>query len=71
MLRIFFNMSQAMISDRYQSVALADIEIYLTGIPSGPVALFVSKYFIILLISLAEGFGRSNLLSVLKKLFIF
>ena len=41
------------------------------GIPSGPVALLVSKDLIILLISLAIGFGRSNLLWALKTLFIF
>ena len=42
---------------------MADI---LAGIPSGPVALFVSKDLIIPLISLGVGCGRSNLLSVLK-----
>ena len=38
----------------------------LAGIPSGPVALFVSRDLIIPLTSLAVGSGRSNLLSVLK-----
>ena len=58
-----------MIFDRWQSMRLADIWTNLAGIPSGPVVLFVSKDLIILLISLAVGFGRSNLLSVLKTLF--
>ena len=49
---------------------LAGIWTNLAGIPSGQVALFVSKDSIILLISLAVGFGRSNLMSVLKTLFI-
>ena len=57
--------------DRWQSMTMADIWINLTVIPSGPVVLFVSKDLIILLISLAVGFGISNLLSVLKTLFIF
>ena len=57
--------------DRWQSMTMADIWINLTVIPSGPVVLFVSKDLIILFLSLAVGFGRSNLLSVLKTLFIF
>ena len=57
--------------DRWQSMAMADIWTNLTVIPSGPVVLFVSKDLIILLISLAVGFGRSNLLSVLKTLSTF
>ena len=64
-------MSQAMILDRWQSITLADIWTNLAGIPSGPVALFGSKDLIILLISLVVGFGRSNLVSALKTLFIF
>ena len=55
--------------DRYQSITLANIWASLAGIPSGPVALLVSEDLIILLMSLAVGFGRSNLLSVLKTLF--
>ena len=64
-------MSHAMILDRWQPITLADIWRNLGGIPSGPVALFLSKDLIILLISLAVGFGRSNLLPVLKTRFYF
>ena len=40
-------MSQAMILDRWQSITSADILINLSEIPSGLVALFVSKeYFV-------------------------
>ena len=59
-------MSQVMMLDSWQSTTLADIWTNLAGIPSGPVALFVSKDLIIPLISLGVGSGRSNLLSVLK-----
>ena len=52
-----------MMLNRWSSIKVADI---LAGIPSGPVALFVSKDLIIPLISLGVGSGRSNLLSVLK-----
>ena len=59
-------MSQAMILDRWQSITLADIWTNLAGIPFGPVALFVSKDLIILLIPPAVGCCRSNLLSILR-----
>ena len=62
-------MSQAMILDRRQSITLADTWTNLAGIPSGH--LFGFKDLIILLMSLAVGFGRSNLVSGLKTLFIF
>ena len=69
---IFFDMSQAMILDRLQSVTFADIWRNLAGILSGPLILFVSKDLIIILLkSLAVGFDISNVLSVLKILFIF
>ena len=69
---LFFDMSQAMILNRWQSVTFADIWKNLAGILSGPVTLFVSKDLIIILLkSLAVGFGISNVLSVLKILFIF
>ena len=55
-------MSQAITLDRLQSITLADI---LTNLSE------ISKDLIILLISLAVDFGRSNLLSVLKTLFVF
>ena len=68
---LFPDMSQAITFDRWQSMTLADIWTSLAEIASGPVALLVSKDLTILLISFAVGFGRSNLLSVLKTLFIF
>ena len=64
-------MSQVMILDRWQPMTLANIWTNLPWLPSGPVALLESKDLIILLISLAVGFGRSNLLSVLKTLSTF
>ena len=64
-------MSQVMILDRWQPMTLADIWTNFAGLPSGPVALLEYKDLIILLISLAVGFGRSNLLSVLKTLSTF
>ena len=69
---IFFDMSQAMILDRWQSVTFADIWRNLAGILSGLLILFVSKDLIIILLkSLRVGFDISNVLSVLKILFIF
>ena len=50
-------MSQAIILDRCQSITLADIWTNLTGMPSGSVALFVSKDLNIFFISLVIGFG--------------
>ena len=38
---LFFDMSQVMILDRWESVTLADICINLAGIPSVPVPLFI------------------------------
>ena len=58
-----------MILNSWQSATLADILTNLVAMPSGPLILFLSKDLIILLISLAVGFGRSNLLSVLKTLY--
>ena len=52
-------------------MTLADIRTNLAETPPDPAALFISKDFIILLISHGVGSGRSNLLSVLKTLFIF
>ena len=42
-------MSQEMILDKQQSITLADTRTNLAGMPSGPIALFVSKDLIILL----------------------
>ena len=64
------DISLAIMFDKWQLIILADIFTFLAEMPSGPVALFVSKDLIILLISLAVGLGNSNLLLKSKELFI-